>query len=286
MTRYDPEWLDRQYDNRARIPAHPEIFERWRNASAHAREHSRCTLDVRYGDMPNESLDVFPAEREGAPVLLHIHGGYWRAFDKSDQSFIAPSFGADGVTVVVPNYALCPAVTIETITMQMVRAVIWTWRNAASLGADPQRIVVSGHSAGGHLAAMMLSCDWAAAEPGLPPHLVRGALAISGIFDLEPIRHTPFLQEDLQLTPAAVRKLSPAGFPPPRSGTLHAAVGGDESDEFRRQNRLIREAWGPDAVPVCEEIPGANHLDVLHDLADPRGRLHALALQLFGLSAS
>lgn len=280
MPRLDPAWLDAQYNNRARIPEHPQIFERWARASALTREQASRRLDLRYGDGPNELLDVFPAPRDEAPVLVYIHGGYWRALDKSDQSFIAASFVHEGVMVVLPNYALCPAVTIETIALQCAAAVAWTFRHAALYGGDPSRIVVAGHSAGGHLAAMLLACDWKRLGRDLPADVVKAALSISGLFDLEPIRRTPFLQPDLRLTPASVRRLSPAGFAPPRRGVLAAVVGADETDEFRRQNRLIREAWGAKVVPVCEEIPKTNHLTVLHDLADPHGRTHRIALDL------
>jgi arylformamidase len=214
---------------------------------------------------------------------VFIHGGYWRALDKRDVSFVAPSFVQDGAMVVVPNYALCPAVSIETITLQMARAVEWAYRNAATYGADRGRIVVAGHSAGGHLAAMMLSCLWNQVSKDLPRGLVRSALAISGVFDLEPLRHTPFLKDDLKLTGASARALSPAFFPAP-AGSLSAVVGAEESEEFLRQNELIRQAWGPRVVPVCEQIPGTNHLNVLHNFADSKGRLHDIALQLLGLT--
>jgi len=182
--------------------------------------------------------------------------------------------------VVMPNYDLCPAVTIETIALQLVQAVAWTVANAALYGGDPRRIVVAGHSAGGHLAAMLLSCNWRAL--GLPPQAVRSALGISGLYDLAPIASTPFLQGDLRLTPESVRKLSPAGFPPPK-GRFCAVVGADESDEFRRQTQLIRDAWGAKAVPVCEELPGAHHFTVLRELANPTARLHRLTLELLEL---
>jgi arylformamidase len=215
-------------------------------------------------------------------VLVFIHGGYWRSLDKADHSFIAPAFVEAGATVVVPNYALCPAVTIETIALQMTHALAWVWRNPGVHTGDPNRIAVAGHSAGGHLAAMMLCCRWKDVGDDLPPRLVSGALSISGLYDLEPIRNTPFLQNDLKLTPQAVKRLSPAFFPRPR-GTLYTVAGLNESDEFLRQNQLIRDQWGPTSVPVCETVPGRNHLDVLHDLADPQGRLHDLALRLLGL---
>ncbi len=282
MSAPDPAWLDAQYNNRARIPEHPQIFERWTSASELARDRSLCLLDLAYGDGPGETLDVFPAARNGAPVLVFIHGGYWRALDKRDLSFVAPAFQQAGAMVVLPNYALCPAVTIEQIALQLTRALAWTWRHAAEHGGDPSRIVVAGHSAGGHLAAMLLACDWAKVGADLPPGLVASALSVSGLFDLEPLRHTPFLAPDLRLTEVTVPRLSPATWPAPR-GPLVAVVGGDESEEFHRQNRLIRQAWGEAVVPVCEAIPGTNHLSVMHDLADAGTRLHRLALGLLGL---
>ncbi len=282
MTRLDPAWLDAQYNNRARVADSAQILERWGRASALAREKSTKLLDVPYGDGEKETLDIFPTARPNAPVLVYLHGGYWRALDKSDSSFVAPSFVQAGAMVVVPNYALCPAVSIEHISLQLARALAWVYRNAHTHGGDPQHIVVVGHSAGGQLAAMMLSCRWQAVGTDLPARLVRGALSISGVFDMEPLRQTPFLKSDLRLTPASVKRLSPAGFPRPE-GTLYATVGADESEEFLRQNELIRAAWGAQTVPVCEAIPRCNHMNVLHDLADPQGRLHLLALQLLGL---
>jgi len=284
MPRLDPDWLDHQYNSRARVPEHPQIFGRWAQASALARDGLSRRIDVAYGEGPNETLDIFPTTAANAPVLVFIHGGWWRAFDKRDLSFVAPAFVHAGAMVVVPNYALCPMVRIEDIALQMVRALAWTWRHAALYGGDPRRIVVAGHSAGGHLAAMLLSCDWKKVAADLPADLVAQALSISGVFDLEPLRQTPFLQGDLQLTPASVQHLSPAYFPAP-AGTLTAVAGGDESEEFLRQNQLIRARWGARAVPVCEALPGVNHLTVMHDLVDPGTRLYALACQLLGLAA-
>jgi arylformamidase len=282
MTQFDPDWLDHQYNNRARIPEHPLIFERWERASALAREGLSPDIDVAYGKGRSETLDVFAPETPGAPVLVFIHGGWWRALDKRDLSFIAPSFVRAGAMVVIPNYALCPAISIEGIALQMARALAWTWRNAVHYGGDPQRIVVAGHSAGAHLAAMLMCCDWRSMGRQLPARLVDRGLAISGVYDLEPLRQTPFLQADLRLTPQAVERLSPAYFPAP-GGTLYAVVGGHESEEFLRQNDLIRDTWGPKTVPVCETIDGAHHLNVLHELVDPEAHLHALAIDLLEL---
>lgn len=282
MSRPDPAWLDLQYNNRARVADSAQILERWAKASALTREQASRRLDIAYGPSAAETLDVFPTTRANAPVFFFIHGGWWRALDKRDLSFVAPALTSAGALVVLPNYALAPSVTIETIALQLTRALAWTWRHAALYGGDPKRIVVAGHSAGGHLATMLLSCDWKAVDPALPTRLVRGALSISGLYDLEPVRHSPFLKDDLRLTPASVRRLSPVHFARP-AAPLYAAVGGLESEEFIRQNRAIREAWGAKAVPVCETISGTNHFDVLHDLADAGKRLHALALDLLGL---
>lgn len=284
MALHDAAWHDQQYNNRARVSDGATVLlQRWTQASVLSRERMTCLLDQPYGDDAGETLDVFPARADGAPVLVFIHGGYWRALDKADHSFIAPAFVQAGATVVVPNYALCPAVTIEQIVLQTTHAMAWVWRNVARFGGNRNRIIVVGHSAGGHLAAMLLACRWRAVADDLPQRLVRGALSISGLFDLEPIRQTPFLADDLQLTAAAVRRLSPAFFPRPR-GPLVALVGGDESDEFIRQNQLIRDQWGPSTVPVCETLQRLNHFTALHDLVDPAGRAHAHALRLLGLA--
>jgi arylformamidase len=282
--RHDPAWLDAQYNNRARVPDHARVLDNWAKASALVRDSAAgAQLDVAYGPGAGETLDIFPAAQPGAPVLVFIHGGYWRSLDKADHSFVAPAFNAAGATVVVPNYALCPTVTIEHITLQMAAAVAWVWRHAAQWGADPSRIALAGHSAGGHLATMLLSCRWKDVDADLPQQPLAGALSVSGLYDLEPLRHTPLVQGDLRLTPASVARLSPAFFPRPKGAKLYAAVGLDESDEFLRQNRLIRDVWGPTAVPVCETVPGANHFTVLNRLADPAHRLHDLTLRLLGL---
>ncbi|WP_374673731.1 alpha/beta hydrolase [Ideonella sp.] len=281
MALADPAWLDAEYNARAAIADHPAIFERWRAASGLARSQLPCELDVAYGADPAERLDVFPAG-DGAPVLVFVHGGYWRSLDKADHRFIAPSFVADGAAVVLPNYSLCPAASIEQIAVQTARAVAWVLQHIREFGGDPSRVALAGHSAGAHLVAMLLCCRWKDVAPGLPLQPLQGGLGISGLYDLEPVRQAPFLADDLRLTPASVRRLSPAFFPRPRR-PLYAVVGGDESSEFHRQTQLIRDQWGPTSVPVCETLVGQHHLSILTSLADPAGRLHDLALRLLTL---
>ncbi|MCA3238027.1 MAG: alpha/beta hydrolase [Curvibacter sp.] len=280
MKKHDPAWLDRMYNNRALVPAHATHFARWAEASQDAREAHPCEVDVPYGEGPQETLDVFPASRPDSPVVVFIHGGYWRSLDKSDHSFIAPAFKNPGACVFIPNYALCPAVTIPQITLQMVQALAWIHRHARRYGGDPARICVVGHSAGGHLAAMLLNCCWGEVGADLPPDLVKSALSISGLYDLEPIRHVPFLKDSLRLTPEDVALASPALLPAPRQGVLYTVAGGEESAEFIRHNKLIRQAWGKQVVPVCETIPGRNHFSVLEDLTAPWEHLHQLAIRL------
>ncbi len=280
MTLSKPAWLDSMYNNRMLVPAFAQHMAQWQADSAQARLSLPCELDVAYGGQPGETLDFFPAKRSGSPVVVFIHGGYWRALDKADHSFVAPALHAAGAAVVVPNYALCPAVTIPQITLQMVRALAWTWRHAQRLNADASRITVIGHSAGGHLAAMMMACHWPAFDADLPAQLVKNALSVSGLYDLAPLARTPFLKNDLRLTAADVRRASPALLPAPAHGELYTVAGGDESAEFLRHNRLIQQAWGPQRVPVCEALPGLNHFSAVDALTQPKSQLSQLVVKL------
>lgn len=279
--RPSPEWFDAQYDSRARIAEHPTILDYWASASAQALSRHGNVVERAYGPEPTERLDVFPPIPSNAPVLVYVHGGYWRALGKRDHSFVAPPFVDAGAMVVLPGYALCPAVSIEHIVLQMVQALAWVYRHAHEFGGDQNRIVVAGHSAGGHLATMLLSCEWCAVAPDLPGDVVRSALSISGLYELEPLRHAPFLAADLRLTPASARRLSPVYFPEPK-GSLVTVVGGDESEEFHRQAALISSRW-VNRVVAAASIPGRHHMNVLHELADPRSTVQAHALRLLGL---
>jgi len=184
---------------------------------------------------------------------------------------------------VVPNYALCPAVTVPDITLQMVRALAWVSRHIAGYGGDPRRITVAGHSAGGHLAAMLMACQWQAVGPDLPPHVVRNALSISGLHELESVRRSPMLQSGLLLTDEDVLKASPVWLPAPARGELMCVVGGDESEEFLRQNALMQQAWGTQRVPKALAMPGRQHFSMLDALCEPTHAVHRMACDLLGV---
>lgn len=285
----DPAWLERMYNNRALVVDHMDYLQRWADDSARVRASEPCVIDEPYGDSVGETLDIFASARPtpgGSPVLVFIHGGYWRSLDKSDQSFIAPPFTRAGVCVVVVNYALCPGtpdapVTIAHIVRQMEKALAWVARNIAEHGGDPRRITVAGHSAGGQLAAMLLTSVWPLVAWGLPDALVRNALSISGVHDLEPIMHTPMLQSDLRLTDQQVLQYSPARLlEPAAGGRLFCVVGGEESPEFQRQNQLMQDAWGSHFVPRSQVLPGLHHFSIVDALAQPGHDLHHMALNL------
>jgi arylformamidase len=276
---YSPDFCDREYNARAAIRDHPRILARWTERGALTRRQRAGLIDVPYGASEAERLDFFPTRREGAPLLVYIHGGYWRALDKADFSWVAPPFLDHGVAVAVPNYGLAPAIPIEEIVRQMLRALAWLYRNADDLGFDPQRIVVAGHSAGGHLAAMMLAARWPQFADDLPPDLVKSVLAVSGLFDLEPLVYAPFVNVDLHLDVERARLLSPARLTPATEAPVYTAVGARESSEFRRQTALLRARWPRNVV---RDVPmaGFNHLTVCEEVANPGSPLFDAALEL------
>ena len=275
---YTPEYYEAQYNVRAGIPGHPEFFARWKERSHAARQALACELDVAYGPGPGEKLDIFPARGRCRALLTFIHGGFWRALDKSDFSFIAGPYVERGVTVAVLNYALAPAVTVETIVQQMLAAHAWVYRNSEHYRAPRDRIYVSGHSAGGHLTAMMLAAAWSAYASDLPDDLVKGGLAVSGVYDLAPLLHVSF-NSDMRLDDAAVEKLSPVRYRPLRAVPLYTSVGGAESAEFRRQNRLIAATWDH-CFRRDIPMPGFHHLGVMEQLGNAESALCGGALEM------
>jgi arylformamidase len=240
-----------------------------------------CWLDIAYGGGTNETLDIFQPRAGSRALLTFLHGGFWRALDKSDFSFIARPFVERGVAVAVVNYALAPAVTVETIVRQVLAAHAWLYLNCERYGAPRNRIYVCGHSAGGQLTAMMLAAVWPAYARELPDDLVKGGLAVSGVYDLEPLLRVSF-NSDMRLNARSARKLSPASYFPLRAVPLYTAVGGDESAEFRRQNQLIAARWAH-CFRRDIPMPGCHHLSVIERLGAPGSALFSGALEMMGL---
>jgi arylformamidase len=268
------EEIDREYNPTLAVADANQRIEGWVARSARARAKLRCSLGVKYGPTRDEHLDIFPAG-DGAPVHVFVHGGYWRRFSAREHSFVAPALVEAGLAVLVVNYALCPAVTIDEIVRQVRAAIAWAHANAKSFGGDRERITVSGHSAGGHLTAMALSTDW----PGwydLPADTVKGGVAISGLFDLAPFPFS-YLQPALQLDWAQVHRNSPIRHVPAAGPPLVAAVGGAESAEFRRQSRDYAQAR-PGARYL--EVAGADHFTVVEELERPGSELFGAVLAL------
>jgi arylformamidase len=280
MTALPAEFVEREYNLRAAFPDHPQWLARWAVDSAAARARLESRLDVRYGTGAKQTLDLFLAGRARG-TLLFIHGGYWRALDKSDHSFVAPPLVAADVAVAALNYDLCPQVDIARIVDECREAVAWLVREGPRHGVPARPLVVAGHSAGGHLAAMLVATDWRAR--GLRADTIAGAVALSGVFDLEPLVQASF-NVDLKLDAGHAYLASPIHLQPRVSTQVLIAAGADETSEFIRQSWLLGERW-PECHPPGRRgpllIPGRHHFSVASDLGDPASELVRQTLALF-----
>jgi len=264
-----------EYDNRTRVPEHPQIFARWATDSQAYRAHLAAARQARmsYGATPREIIDLFDV-RADAPLAVFIHGGWWRNFEPALFSHMASGLNAHGIGVALPGYNLCPQVGIADIIEEMRRALLALWRRYG------KRMLVLGHSAGGHLTAAMMATDWPARDAAAPADLVPAGYAISGVFDLLPLVQVS-MNRDFRLDHDGARKVSPVLWPAPRGGVLDAVVGALESNEFLRQSRIIADAWGKAGVTTrYEAIAGTNHFTVLDPLTDPNSAMVARLVAL------
>lgn len=270
--------LDAEYDVDRSVPDFSVYARHYTDESRLARHRLRCTLDVPYGPTREETLDIFPAAEPNAPVFVFIHGGYWRMLSSKEFSCVALGLNQLGITTVVVNYALAPKVSIDEISRQARAAVAWVLRRIDRHGGDPTRVVVGGHSAGGHLTAMCVQTPWAE-EYGLPQDPLRGAVMVSGLFDLRPLRYT-VMQPQLQLDDGVIQRNSPL-FHLRASPTPALVTWGDvEPPEFRRQSQRYLEGWrdiGNRAKAWAQ--PGANHFTAIYGFEDPRSLLSQWVLQ-------
>jgi arylformamidase len=268
-----------EYNNRARVPEYAEIFARWERDAAAYRDRMKADenaeLGLAYGTSPRQKVDLFFPDATGhTPLAVFVHGGYWRSLDASSFSHVSAGLNSRGVAVAVAGYDLCPDVTIGQIINQIRTACLFLWRRFG------QRLMVYGHSAGGHLAACMVATDWKKLDPKAPIDLVPAGYSISGLFDLTPLIKTA-MNVDLRLDDTEVARISPMYWPVTRGRVFDAVVGGLESSEFLRQSHIITDNWRQRGVETrYEEIAGANHFTAVDPLSDPNSAMTARCAEL------
>jgi arylformamidase len=276
-----PEAVERGYNNRAAVPDHQRWLDEWVERSQAAIHALRPDVDVRYGAGRNETLDIFRPSGQPRGTLAFVHGGWWRALDKSDYAFVAPAFVEAGYAVATINYELCPSAAIEAIVDQCRRAVRWLAREGPQRGL-PAPLVIGGHSAGGHLTALMYTLDWRADDFARAPFV--GGISLSGVHDLSPLVHFSH-NVDFKLDTARARALSPAAKTPTTDAPLLVAVGADETSEFVRQTDLLWAAWPrnrPAGAGGPMHVAGENHYSVVLDYVDAKSALTSATRALFG----
>ena len=276
--------LDLAYSARAPIG---EKFDKvylpgFTTTSQAARAALPCRRDIHYGPHRDEVCDVFPAAKPGAPMMVYLHGGYWRMLTKEENSFVATALQPAGAAVMVNTYSLCPDVHIDVIVQQCRAFIAWAWRNAGFYNADPNRLFISGHSAGGHLVGMMLATDWQR-DYGLPKDVIKGAVAISGIYDLVPLSRA-FTNEWLQIAPNAVARNSPLKLEIKAKCPVITAVGGAEAVGFLTQTAAYQAYLKAKGVPVTAvDLPGMDHFAAWNEIMDAKTPLAKAVFKMMGL---
>ena len=282
---WDQAELDRQMFARGTVDDVTPFIATYARESARMRKTLPCKVEVPYGPRPAERLDYFPAGKPGSPIFVFIHGGYWRALDAADSSFMAKTFIEAGAAVVAVNYDLAPIVSLDEITRQCRAALAWVYKNALDMNGDAARIHVSGSSAGGHLCGMMVAGGWAA-DFGLPEGFVQSASPLSGLFDLEPVRLSN-CNEWAQLDASAALRNSPLHHLPAKPLPLIVSYAPSDTEEFKRQSEIYGAACaarGCDVQFVME--PGSNHFDLPIRFMNRDGALTRAVLKLMGLGGT
>ena len=270
---YDQEGLDRQYNNRLNVPDFATYLNRWEELSRETEQTINCIKDLPYGEHPRERLDVYPSSFANATTLVFIHGGYWHLFDKKSFQFVAKAFQPYGVTTVLINYPLAPAHTIDELVLSCRKTMFWLHQNISAFNGNADSIFVAGHSAGGHLAAMLMGTDWAKVNINLPIDLIKGTIAISGIFDLLPIQLS-YLNEVLKISSEAVIGNSPVRIQPLNSSPLTLAVGMEESQEFNNQSIELYDCRKAAGLPAqLLQLPAQNHFSIVETMLDQSSSL-------------
>ena len=280
-TDLDP-YLDVQYNARASVPDFDLYARLYRTLSDEAYA-ALPHHEVAYGNGDGELLDVFPQPAAGAPVFVFIHGGYWRALSKADSALVAPMLHAAGAVVVTLDYALAPAVTLTHIVDQVRRALAWIHREIAGYGGDPDRVVVSGSSAGGHLTGMILAGGWQE-RYGVPVPGVVGGLPLSGLFDVRPLMRTHVNAWMKLDEPSAAENCPLLHLPAAPTVPLVACHGAHETTEFGLQTQRFAKAWANAGGPArYESVPDRDHFSIVVDLRHADSVVGAAALSLLGI---
>ncbi len=262
--------LDALYATRTGVPEHPQIFIRWAEQAAQTRQRLDGAFNLAYGPHRLQTVDLFPAgPRSSGGLAIFIHGGYWRSMDKDDFSFIAEPYIAAGISVALVNYRLCPEVAVADIVADCRAAIAWIFQHTGEYGITADRAVLLGHSAGGHLVAMMYATDWR--QHGVDASVFRGGVGLSGIYDLNPLLSIA-VNDDLRLDAEAARQASPIHHAPQLGAPLHLAVGGRESSEFIRQSTLLAPVW-PRVASSADVLDQLNHFTIVDHFADPASAL-------------
>jgi arylformamidase len=258
--------LEYQYNPRVSVPEFPELAKVRAAQARKVRETAKSWLNVPYGTSPREMLDIYAADQAGGPVLVYIHGGYWRSGSKEDNCNFVPTFTKRGATVVLVEYDLCPEVTVTDIVRQTRSAIAWVYKNIVRYGANPSKIFVAGHSAGGHLTAMALAHDWA--KEGMPADLIKGAVATSGVYDLDMVMEIS-VQEQVRMTPEIATQNGPFHNPPGVKCPVVVAVGGAEPKGWQQMSEDYSNYCKQHGMPVDYLIePDANHYTMSEHLLD------------------
>lgn len=286
--------LDRAYNARAAVADFDAYARGFTSNSAQTRQRLMLESDVPYGPHCDELLDVFfaggtrpsaAASSGGAPIHLFLHGGYWRLLTKDENSYVADVMAPAGACVMVNSYSLAPAVKLDVIVRQCQAAVAWAYRNGARFGGDPEKLYISGHSAGGQLVAMMLATDWEA-EYGLPANIIKGAVCLSGLFDVRPLGRA-FTNEWLELSPIEAVRNSPQQQPLRSQCPVLVAYGGAEPAGFIYQSHCYAEKLTAAGVDVAlMERPGLDHFALCNELMDRDSPLTKAVLTQMGLQTT
>lgn len=270
---YDQAGLDRQYNNRLHVPDYAEHLERWETLSRQTEKELPLVKDIPYGVLPRERLDIYPSLLPSSKTLIFIHGGYWHKFDKSSFQFIANAFSNDAVTTVLINYPLAPVVSIDQIVASCQLAIAWLYQNIAAYNGDPGQLYITGHSAGGHLVAMLLATDWT--QYNLEPNTIKGACVISGLFNLIPIQLSDINQSLKMDTETALRN-SPVHLLPVTQCALSILVGSNETTEFLDQSKELYSCWKESLPAEIIQIPELNHYSIVETMLNPKSCLYGV----------